>query len=98
MQRRQIKNARSKAKSTKPTNLDLLLKDIRSKLGPDWGFYQEFLDGAKQAIASEQDVSAWFAQVEQLIEGREDVALSHQGVLFLLADQGVKARSEGKKG
>ncbi|KAF1849703.1 uncharacterized protein K460DRAFT_349865 [Cucurbitaria berberidis CBS 394.84] len=94
MQRRQIKKLASKAKGTKLTNFDALLHDIRSKLGPDWEFYLEFLDGAIRATARGQDVSAWFEQVEQLVEGREDVAFSHQGVLFLLAEMGVKVRSE----
>lgn len=96
MQRNQIKQSASKAKGTGTTNFSPLLQDLRSKLGPNWGFYQEFLDGVIRATAQGQDVYAWFEQVEQLVDGREDLALSHKGVLFLLAEMGVKVRSEGR--
>ncbi|CAO2658545.1 Nn.00g062680.m01.CDS01 [Neocucurbitaria sp. VM-36] len=94
MQPRQFKKPALNPKIKKPTNFNPLLQDIRSKLGPDWWFYQEFLDGAIRATAREQDVSAWFEQIEPLVEGREDLAFSHQGVLFLLAEMGVKVHND----
>ncbi|KAH7357629.1 hypothetical protein BKA66DRAFT_574267 [Pyrenochaeta sp. MPI-SDFR-AT-0127] len=96
MHSRQRKRLLLKLKGSKLANFEPLLQDIREKLGPDWEFYQEFLEGAVTAATREQDISAWVEQGEQLVKGREDVDYSHQGVLYLLQEtrMKVKPRSE----
>jgi hypothetical protein len=96
MQRHQQKHPIHKSKFSQPSNFDPLLKDIRAKLGPDWEFYNEFLEGVTTAATRGEDVSAWFEQIEPLVKGREDIYFAHEGVLFLLAEKGVKVQSESK--
>ncbi|KAJ4364966.1 hypothetical protein N0V83_008582 [Neocucurbitaria cava] len=89
-----------------------LLHDIRRKLGADYTFYRDFLDGVLRAhrlsttsqspssipSSYSEDTSAYFEQVAQLLQGREeDVAFSHQGVLFLLGEMGVKIPVAGRE-
>lgn len=95
MQSRQRRRITLRVKIRELTNFEPLLQDIRSKLGLDWEFYQDFLEGAIRSIDCGQDISAWVEQVELLVKGREDLAFSHQGVLFLLGEMTVKNRSEG---
>ena len=96
MRRRQQRKHIPKPQPKKLSNLDIVVQDIRSTLGLDWGFYQEFLEGVKDAITRGQDCSAWIEHIEPLVVGREDLYLAHQGVLFLLGEVRVKARSEGR--
>lgn len=92
-----------------------LLHDIRRKLGADYTFYRDFLDGVLRShrlssssssqtsipSSSSDDTSVYFEQVAQLLQGREgqgeDVAFSHQGVLFLLGEMGVRVPGAGRE-
>lgn len=68
-----------------------LLVEIRGALGDCWTFYEECIDGILDAAAKQQGTAAWFEQMQQLVEGIEEVQLSHEGVLFLLRDMGIHA-------
>jgi hypothetical protein len=83
MQRYQKKSA-PKAK-TEATNLDHLLQILRSELGPNWGFYKEFLVGVTAAIARGESTPAWVEQIEALVQ-EPARQFAYQGVLFLLSD------------
>jgi hypothetical protein len=74
---------RTKA-SQKLTNFDPLLQDIRNVLGENYVFYQECVVSITYASKRREDASAWFEQLEQVVLGVEEVALSHAGVMFLL--------------
>ncbi|KAF2127205.1 hypothetical protein P153DRAFT_61422 [Dothidotthia symphoricarpi CBS 119687] len=87
--RRRVNSLVTKVKSKKPSNLGPLLQDIRTKLGSNWTFYQECLDSIVGAAAREQDTIAWLEQMQQVVEGREDLVCSHEGVLFLLSEMGI---------
>ncbi|KAF1922100.1 hypothetical protein BDU57DRAFT_438845 [Ampelomyces quisqualis] len=76
----------SKAFPKKITNFDLLLQDIRKVLGANYTFYQECIVAITRAAARHEDASAWYEQMEQVVEGVENVAISHAGVLFLLQE------------
>ncbi|KAI4605603.1 hypothetical protein J4E83_010495 [Alternaria metachromatica] len=71
-------------------NLDVLLIALRADLGPDWGCYKELIEGAADAKANGENVSAWVDQIEPLVRNTAS-QFAHQGVLFLL---GIKVGSE----
>ncbi|KAI4911159.1 hypothetical protein J4E85_011297 [Alternaria conjuncta] len=71
-------------------NLDVLLVALRADLGPDWGCYKELIEGAADAKANGENVSAWVDQIEPLVRNTAS-QFAHQGVLFLL---GIKVGSE----
>lgn len=75
-----------------------LLADIRSILGDNFTFYEEAIAGLLDAAANQQDVTAWLEQMQQLVAGNEKLALTHEGILFLLKDMGVCLPAEGSRG
>jgi hypothetical protein len=77
---------RSRNFPKKATNFDLLLQDIRTNLAENYVFYRECVFAITRAAARHEDVSAWFEQMQQLIEGVEGLEISHSGVLFLLRE------------
>jgi hypothetical protein len=56
-------------------------------------FYKECVVAIGRAAACHEDASAWFEQMERLVEGVDGVAFSYAGVKFLLREM---ARSEGE--
>jgi hypothetical protein len=87
--------------TTKPQRPDCftpLLAEIRSGLGDCWSFYEECIDGVLDAAAKQQDMTAWFEQMQQLVEGVNEVQISHEGILFLLRDMGVRAPERRSRG
>jgi hypothetical protein len=70
----------------KVNNLGLLLQDVRSKLGADYTYYHESVNAILRAIARRENASAWFDQMQRVVEGRDDLAMTHGGVLFLLQE------------
>lgn len=80
------------------SNFDPLLKDIRSKLGSNWTFYQECLDAIVQTASHNQDTIAWLEQMNQLVQGKENMPCSHEGVLFLLSEKGIVLSGQPRVG
>jgi hypothetical protein len=76
----------STRKAKKLSTIDIPLQDIRKKLGLNYALYEESLKGIISAIARQEDTSAWLEQLQQLVNGVEEVRFSHQGVLFLLEE------------
>jgi hypothetical protein len=77
---------RSKNFTKKANNFDLLLEDIRTTLAENYVFYQECIVAITRAAARHEDASAWFEQMQKLVEGVEGLDISHSGVLFLLRE------------
>jgi hypothetical protein len=88
-----INMPRTKTSFKKVTNFDPLLQDIRTSLGENYVFYKECIVAISRAAVRRQDASAWFEQMERLVEGVDEVAFSHAGVHFLLREM---ARGEGE--
>jgi hypothetical protein len=84
--------ARAKSSSRKAANFSPLLQDIRGYLGENYVFYEECIVAISRA-ACRENASAWFEQMERLVEGVDEVAFSHAGVQFLLREM---ARGEGE--
>lgn len=78
-------------RTRKPDRFTPLLVEIRSGLGDYWTFYEECIDGVLDAAARQQDATAWLEQMQQLVEGVDKVQFSHEGILFLLRDMGIRA-------
>lgn len=79
-----------------------LLADIQRELGESWTFYKECIDEVLSAAANQQDTTAWVEQMQQLVHGNSTVVFSHEGILFLLRDMGIRlprqqSWSEGEK-
>lgn len=72
------------------SNLEIVLSSIRASLGPEWTFYEECLEGIVGAVARQDDAFAWFEQMANLVEGKQQIAFDHAGVLFLLRQMGIK--------
>lgn len=70
------------------TNFDPLLQNIRNSLGEDNVFYEECLVAITTALARREDASAWYEQLQLVVEGNTAIAISHAGVLYLLAQLG----------
>lgn len=92
----------SRSKPQKADRFTTLLADIRSKIGDDWTFYEECIDGVLDTATNKQDTTAWVEQMQQLVKGNDEVSLSHEGLLFILRDMGVhlprqKNRGEGER-
>jgi hypothetical protein len=85
--------ARTKTFSKTLSNPKPLLQDIRTCLRENYAFYQECIVAITGAAACHDDTSAWFEQMQQMVEGVEAVGFSHAGVLFLLQE---KIRGEGE--
>jgi hypothetical protein len=102
-QRRHRVALAAKLKPRTPDRFTPILVDIRSKLGDDWTFYEECIDGIVDAATNQHDTTAWLEQMHQPVEGNDRVASSHAGILFLLQDMGIEVegrykRSEGGDG
>jgi hypothetical protein len=76
----------SKLSSKAVSNFGLLLQDIRSYLGGNYVFYDECVVAITRAAARNEDASAWFEQMEKVVNGVREVEISHAGVLFLLQE------------
>jgi hypothetical protein len=83
-----------RSQSRKPYRFTPLLRDVRIKLGHDWTFYEECIDGVLDAAANQQDTTAWMEQMQQLVEGDEKLAFSHNGILFLLGEMHIQLPKE----
>lgn len=70
----------------KVSNFDPVLIDIRKKLGANWVYYEECLEAIINASARHEDTSAWFEQMQKIIQGVNGVQIGHEGVLFLLRE------------
>jgi hypothetical protein len=81
------------AKPNKVNNLQLLLQDVHSKLGPDYTYYHECVNAILRAVARRESASAWLDQMQRLVDGKDDLTTSHHGVLFLLQEM---VRRSGK--
>ncbi|KAF2849005.1 hypothetical protein T440DRAFT_534525 [Plenodomus tracheiphilus IPT5] len=92
MPRHQRKESIPKTKLMEFSNFFPLIVCIRADLGPDWGFYQEFLEGVMGAADRGEDTSAWYEQAETLVGEQAGLRFSHKGVCFLLRGLEVKAR------
>jgi hypothetical protein len=77
---------RYKTLSKPVSNFDPLLQDIRNCLGDNYVFYDECVVAITRAAARHEDVSAWFEQMQQVVDGIEEVGISHAGVMFLLQE------------
>ncbi|KAJ4318936.1 hypothetical protein N0V94_004166 [Neodidymelliopsis sp. IMI 364377] len=86
----------AKVKPRTPDRFTPILVDIRSKLGDDWTFYKECIDGIVDAATNQHDTTAWLEQMHQLVEGNDRVASSHSGILFLLQDMGIEVEGRHK--
>ncbi|KAF3032287.1 hypothetical protein E8E12_001150 [Didymella heteroderae] len=75
-----------------------LLADIRSGLGDRWTFYEECIDCVLDAAAKQQDTTAWFEQMQQLVEGVDKVRFSQEGIQFLLRNMGIRGRERQSRG
>lgn len=75
-----------------------LLADIRIGLGDRWAFYEECINGILEATAKKQDTTAWFEQMQQLVNGIDEVQFSHRGILFLLDDMTVRPSQPQPRG
>jgi hypothetical protein len=80
------------AKIKLPTRFLLPLTDMRSKLGVNWVYYQDFIKNVVTAGRKGHDVSAWFEQAANLMKGRPDLEINHAGILFLLSEIGIKPK------
>lgn len=80
----------------KADNFSPLLRVLKAEFGIDWGFYQEFLDGAKAAIVARDSYSAWAEQIELLIQNPA-ARIAHEGVLLLLREMEVNVHEEGMR-
>ncbi|KAJ4378386.1 hypothetical protein N0V86_006087 [Didymella sp. IMI 355093] len=68
-QRQRKATMRAATKPQKPDRFTHLLAEVRSGLGDHWTFYEECIDGVLDAAANQQDTTAWFEQMQQLVEG-----------------------------
>lgn len=69
-----------------------LITVIHADLGPDWGFYQEFLEKVIDAAGRGEDTEAWYEQIETLVGEQSGLLFAHEGVCFLLRGLEAKAR------
>ncbi|KAF2833791.1 hypothetical protein CC86DRAFT_278145 [Ophiobolus disseminans] len=74
--------------SRKLTNFNILLLDVRICLGEDYVYYEECVVAIATAAARKEDASAWYEQLERVVDGITPLAISHSGVLFLLGRRG----------
>jgi hypothetical protein len=82
-----------KASPRKLTNFQVLLQDIHNCLGEDYVFYEECIVAITRADARQEDASAWYEQLQQVVAGVAKVAYSHAGVLLFLARSSEGASS-----
>lgn len=89
----QIQNeaaASAPTQANKPDRFTALLIDVQRGLGRQWTFYEECIEGILEAAAQDKDTTAWFEQMQRLVDGNNQVRFGHEGVLFLLRDMGVR--------
>jgi hypothetical protein len=77
-------------KASKPDRFTALLTVIRRGLGSQWDLYAECIERILEAAAHKQDTTAWFEQMQRLVGGNDQVHVSHEGMLFLLRDMGIR--------
>lgn len=70
-------------------SMKVLLLDISNRLDSDWDMYKECYEEINKALGKGQSAVAWREQMDMLVEGREDLKTSHEGVLFLLRETGI---------
>jgi len=80
--------SRDKLSTKKPTNLAVLLQDIRNCLGEDYVFDEQCGLAIIRVTRRHEDASAWYEQLQQLVNGNDRLAYSHAGVLLLLGTLG----------
>lgn len=85
-----------RVKASQVSNIEVLLLDIRVKLGAQWTFYVDFIEGVLRSAERSESTAGWFRHIQPLVEQRSDIQFSHQGVVFCLAEKGVGARGEGE--
>jgi hypothetical protein len=82
--------ASTPAKVSKPDRFTALLTCVRHSLGNQWTLYEECIEGILEAAAKNQDTTAWFEQLQRLVGGNDKVQFSHEGVIYLLRDMGIR--------
>jgi hypothetical protein len=82
--------ASTPTQASKPDRFNALLTVIRRGLGSQWDLYAECIERILEAAAHKQDTTAWFEQMQRLVGGNDQVQFSHEGVLFLLRDMGIR--------
>ena len=89
--------ASTSSQASKPDRFTPFLADIRLGLGSHWILYEECIEGILEAAAQRQDTTAWFEQLQRLVSGNDQVQYSHEGVLFLLSDMGVRPSKQKRQ-
>lgn len=95
MQRRRQNRGPREAKKLEFSNFLPLIACIRADLGPDWGFYREFLEGVIDASTRGETASAWYEQIKPLVENHAGLRLAHEGICFLIHE--LETRTLGCK-
>lgn len=96
---RQRKTTRNASHKTRDMDrFTPLLTDIRIGLGDRWVYYEECIDNILETAARQEDTTAWFEQMQHIVKDIDSVHFSHQGVLFLLRDMGVRSTQPRRSG